>query len=165
MSFAEAVLVLLVVGLAIWNRTLRRDKELLSEQLRGVRDKGNERKPELIGAQPERAVAEVPRIETELFCPNCKSSLTEVDQKSRKGDGVVCPACNHSWSVSNQPRYRPVVPSINDPNRGWTFADQKTSCPDCGSGEFEMRTYGGPLEYADTHCAKCGKLIRRFDAA
>jgi hypothetical protein len=45
----------------------------------------------------------------------------------------------------------------------WTYVDQNKSCPDCGSSEFEMRTYGGPLEYADTHCAKCGKLIRRFD--
>jgi len=45
----------------------------------------------------------------------------------------------------------------------WTYVDQNKSCPECGSSEFEMRTYGGPLEYADTHCAKCGKLIRRFD--
>jgi len=28
-----------------------------------------------------------------------------------------------------------------------------------------MRTYGGPWEYADTHCAQCGKLIRRYDEA
>jgi hypothetical protein len=46
-----------------------------------------------------------------------------------------------------------------------TYTFQNTSCPDCGSTEFEMRTYGGPMEYADTHCAKWGRLIRRFDAA
>jgi hypothetical protein len=45
----------------------------------------------------------------------------------------------------------------------WTYADQNKSCPDCGSHEFEMRTYGGPWEYADTHCAGCGKLIHRYD--
>jgi hypothetical protein len=48
-------------------------------------------------------------------------------------------------------------------NRLWTYVDRNTSCPDCGSSEFEMRDYGGPSEFADTHCAKCGKLIRRFD--
>ena len=40
-----------------------------------------------------------------------------------------------------------------------------TSCPDCGSTEREMRNYGRSWDEADTHCAKCGKLIRRFDAA
>jgi hypothetical protein len=55
-----------------------------------------------------------------------------------------------------------VAPSANGL---WTFAIQNTSCPDCGCTEFEMKTYGGPWEYADTHCAGCGKLIRRFDAA
>ena len=32
-------------------------------------------------------------------------------------------------------------------------------CPDCGSTEREMRTYGGSLDDADIHCANCGKLI------
>ena len=47
----------------------------------------------------------------------------------------------------------------------WTYESQNSSCPSCGSSEFEMRTYGGPWEYADTHCAQCGKLIRRYDEA
>jgi hypothetical protein len=44
-----------------------------------------------------------------------------------------------------------------------SFADPNVSCPDCGSTEFEMRTYGGSWEYADTHCTRCGRLILRFD--
>jgi tRNA(Ile2) C34 agmatinyltransferase TiaS len=54
---------------------------------------------------------------------------------------------------------------VSAANTQWTYTAQNASCPDCGSTEFEMRTYGGPMEYADTHCAKCGRLIRRFDAA
>jgi hypothetical protein len=34
-------------------------------------------------------------------------------------------------------------------------------CPDCGSSELEMRTYGGSTDDADSHCAQCGKLIHR----
>jgi predicted RNA-binding Zn-ribbon protein involved in translation (DUF1610 family) len=38
---------------------------------------------------------------------------------------------------------------------------QNTPCPDCGSAEIEMRAYGGSWDDAETHCAKCGKLIQR----
>lgn len=38
---------------------------------------------------------------------------------------------------------------------------QNIPCPDCGSTEIEMRTYGGSWDDADFHCAKCGKLIHR----
>jgi hypothetical protein len=58
-----------------------------------------------------------------------------------------------------------TLESGNSVNTRWTHRVRNTSCPDCGSTEFEMRTYGGPMEYADTHCAKCGRLICRFDAA
>jgi len=34
-------------------------------------------------------------------------------------------------------------------------------CPGCGSTEREMRTYGGNWDDADSHCARCGKLIHR----
>jgi len=34
-------------------------------------------------------------------------------------------------------------------------------CPDCGSTEREMRTYGGNWDDADFHCSRCGKLIHR----
>jgi transcription elongation factor Elf1 len=163
-SLAEAALVIAVIALAIRNRTLKKEKELLFKQLCGMRDGGEGKSPEPAAAQTKKVVSEVPKIETELFCPNCKSGPTEIYEGSREG-GLVCRACDHTWIVSNQPGYCPVVPSTNSPNREWTYADQNTSCPDCGSTEFEMRTYGGPWEYADTHCAKCGKLIRRFDAA
>lgn len=103
-----------------------------------------------------------PEIETEHPCPNCKSGPTEIYERSREGEGWICRACNHAWLVSSPSRYCPVAPSANP---RWTYTVQNTSCPDCGSTEFEMRTYGGPWEYADTHCAKYGKLIRRFDAA
>jgi len=116
-SFAEAVqaiLAIVVIGLAIQNGKLKREKELLFKQLCRMRDKEEGEKPELFAMQAKQEIAEVPVVETD------------------------------SWL---------------------TYMVQYTSCPDCGSAEFEMRTYGGPWEYADTHCAKCGKLIRRFDAA
>ena len=101
--------------------------------------------------------------ETEHPCPNCKSGATEIYETSREGEGWICGACSHSWLVSSQPPYyRQVVPTANV---WWTYTVQNQSCPDCGSTEFEMRTYGGPWEYADTHCAECGKLIHRYDAA
>lgn len=46
-------------------------------------------------------------------------------------------------------------------NREWTYTVQNASCPECGSDRFELRTYGGSWDDADTHCAKCGKLIHR----
>ena len=44
-------------------------------------------------------------------------------------------------------------------NNRLTYTDQNTLCPSCGSTVFEMRTYGGSWDDADTHCAGCGKLI------
>ena len=119
-GFAEAVqaiLVIAVIGLAIRNGKLKREKELLLKQQQRIRDKEQGENPELAAAQE---------------------------------------------TAKNPPRYSPVVSSGNS---RWVYTIQNTSCPDCGSIEFEMRTYGGPWEYADTHCANCGKLIRRFDAA
>jgi hypothetical protein len=49
-----------------------------------------------------------------------------------------------------------------DPKRDRKFrCSQETPCPNCGSTEGEMRTYGGNWDDADCHCAQCGKLIRR----
>ena len=161
-SFAEAViaiLVIAVIGLAIRNGKLKREKELLFKQLRRMRDKEERKNPELAATQE---TAEVQEIETGHSCPNCKSGLTEIYERSRDQEGWICRACNHTWLVLNPPRYSPVVPSGKS---RWTYTIRNTSCPDCGCVEFEMRTYGGPWEYADTHCASCGKLIRRFDAA
>src|ERR1700674_2835831 len=118
-SFAEvvqAILTIVVIGLAIRNGKLKREKELLFKQLCRMRDKEEGGKRELFAMQAKQEIAEVPEVETD------------------------------SW-------------------RTYMVQIQNTSCPDCGSTEFEMRTYGEPWEYADTHCAKCGKLIRRFDAA
>ena len=126
-SFAEAVqgiLVIAVIGFAVRNWKLKREKELLFAQLR---EKTEGRNPELVAMQAKQEIAEGLEIET--------ARLT---------------------------RYSRVAPSANGL---WTFAIQNTSCPGCGCTEFEMKTYGGPWEYADTHCAGCGKLIRRFDAA
>ncbi len=39
-----------------------------------------------------------------------------------------------------------------------------TTCPDCGSAEFEMRNYSLLWHEGDIHCARCGKFIRTFDA-
>jgi hypothetical protein len=129
-SFTEAALVMVVAGLAIKNRTLEKQKELLFKQLCRMRDEEDGQNSEPPAVQMTRQeIAEAPKseIENSYSCPNVKSS-----------------------------------PSANT---RWTYTAQNASCPDCGSTEFEMRTYGGPWEYADTHCAKCGKLIRRFDAA
>ncbi len=38
---------------------------------------------------------------------------------------------------------------------------QHGPCPDCGSTNLEICTYGGSWDDADFHCAKCGKLIQR----
>ena len=113
-EIVQAILVISVIGLAVRNRKLKREKEILSEQLCRMREKEEGRNPE-----------PVPMQATQL----------ESDPVAPSADGL------------------------------WTFPIQNTSCPDCGCTEFEMRTYGGPWEYADTHCAGCGKLIRRFDAA
>ena len=121
-----------------------------------------ERRIKLSGHRPTSPVTE-----TEQSCPNCKSGPTEIYERSREGEGWICRACNHRWLVSrqlvsSQPHYhRRVAPAANGRR---TYTVQNESCPDCGSTELEMRTYGGLWEYADTHCAECGKLIRRFDA-
>jgi len=39
-----------------------------------------------------------------------------------------------------------------------------TSCPDCGSTEFEMRNYSMMWHEGDIHCKNCGRFIRTFDA-
>ena len=126
-SFAEevqALLVIAVIGLAVKNWKLKREKELLFAQL-GEKAEGRTR--DLVDMQAKQEIVAGPEIDT-----------------------------------ASLPRYSRVAPSANGL---WTFAIQNTSCPDCGCTEFEMKTYGGPWEYADTHCAWCGKLIRRFDAA
>jgi hypothetical protein len=126
-SFAEAVqalLIIAVIGLAVRNWKLKREKDLLFAQLR---EKAERRNRDLVDTQAKQEIVAGPEIET-----------------------------------ASLPRYGRVAPSANGL---WTFAIQNTSCPDCGCIEFEMKTYGGPWEYADTHCAGCGKLIRRFDAA
>jgi hypothetical protein len=126
-SFAEAVqaiLLIAVIGLAVRNWKLKREKELLFARLQ---EKAEGRNLELVAVQAKQEIAEGQEIET-----------------------------------ASVPRYSRAAPSANGL---WIFAIQNTSCPDCGCTEFEMKTYGGPWEYADTHCAGCGKLIRRFDAA
>jgi hypothetical protein len=84
----------------------------------------------------------------ELAALQAKQELDEV-AKNDTDSSFSCPTFKSSYSANGR----------------WTYAVQNTSCPECGCTVFEMRTYGGPLEYADTHCARCGKLIRRFDAA
>jgi Zn finger protein HypA/HybF involved in hydrogenase expression len=126
-SFAEvvqALLVIVVIGLAMRNARLKREKELLSRQLGEMQTKEEEKSPERIAAtEAKQEIAAASEIEKENSCTNAA------------------------------------------PLRGqrWTLAELNSSCPQCGSIEFEMRTYGGPWEYADTHCAGCGKLILRFD--
>ena len=39
-----------------------------------------------------------------------------------------------------------------------------TTCPACGSTDFEMRNYERMWHEGDIHCARCGQYIRRFDA-
>jgi hypothetical protein len=128
-SLAEAALVIVVMALAIRNRTLKKEKELLFKQLCGMRDRGDRKNPELAALQAKQEIAEVPKIRTE-----------------------------NSFSSPN-------FESDHSSGGRWTYESQNRSCPNCGSTVFEMRTYGGPWEYADTHCAQCGKLIRRYDAA
>jgi ribosomal protein L37AE/L43A len=96
-----------------------------------------------------------PEIETEHPCPNCKSGPAEIYERSREGEGWICRACNHTWLV---PHYCRAVPLASS---RWTSAAQSTPCPACGSTRFEYRTYGGSWDDADTHCARCGKLIHR----
>jgi hypothetical protein len=128
--FAETVLAILaiaVIGLAVWSGKLRREKELLLEELLRTRENERGKSPERGALQAEQEIAEAPPI------------------KAASSSGRD-----------------PVAPSGNG---GWTYEAQNTSCPECGCTKFEMRTYGGPWEYADTHCDRCGRLIRRFDAA
>jgi hypothetical protein len=127
-GLAEAALVIVVVGLAIRNRTLTKEKELLFKQLCRMRDE-EEGERTAVSMRAKPGIAEVPGTTQNIPVP------------------VQTLASRHSA------------------NTGWTYTSPNTSCPDCGSTEFEMRTHGGPMEYADTHCAKCGRLIRRFDAA
>lgn len=161
-SFAEAVqaiLVIAVIGLAMKNSRLKREKEFLFKQLRGVRDKERENNEEL---SAPKETTEVSKIATGHSCPNCKSGSTEIYKRSRDQEVWICRACIQTWIVVNTSSSSPVVSSKDSP---WGYTSPDKSCPDCGSNRFEMRTYGGPWEYADTHCAHCGKLIRRFDAA
>jgi transposase-like protein len=92
-------------------------------------------------------------IETRPSCPNCKSGSTEIYETSREGQGWICRDCHDSWIV---PSDRRGVPSVI---HQWSYV-HTTSCPGCGSTEFEMRTYGGSWDDADTHCARCGRLIQ-----
>ena len=110
-------------------------------------------------------------------CPNCKSGDCEVYETSLEGQGWICRDCNHTWRLGRggtQPvSKRRVCNSTWFPRRSRTPKPVSTvglqstqpysvraSCPNCGSTEFEMRTYGGSWDDADTHCAKCGKLLQ-----
>jgi hypothetical protein len=55
----------------------------------------------------------------------------------------------------------PKSPTALYTNRRVVHRPEASPCPDCGSTELEMRTYGGSTDDADSHCAKCGKLIHR----
>lgn len=112
----QALLVVVVIGLAMRNARLKREKELLSKQLGEMRTREEEGK----GAE---------RIAVEALNPGI-AAVPDIEKEHSRPDRDSGPA---------------------------------ESCPECGSTEFEMRTYGGPWEYADTHCARCGKLILRFD--
>ena len=128
--FAETVLAILaiaVIGLAVGNRKLRREKEFLLDELLRTREREWSKSAERGRLQARQGIAESPPI------------------KAASSPGRV-----------------PAAPSGNG---RWTYEAQNRSCPDCGCTQFEMRTYGGPWEYADTHCDRCGRLICRFDAA
>jgi hypothetical protein len=127
-SLAGAALVIVVIGLAIRNRTLKKEKKLLFKELCRMRDK-EQGEQIAVSMQAKAEIAKVPEM------------------------------------TQNIPAPVQTLESGHSANTRWTHTAHNTSCPDCGSTQFEMRSYGGPLEYADTHCAKCGRLIRRFDAA
>ena len=126
-GLAVAGLVIVVVALAMRYRTLKKEKELLFEQLCRMQEK-EEGERTTVSARAKPEIAEVPE------------------------------------TIQNVPAPDQTLASRHSATQ-WTYTSPNTSCPDCGSTEFEMRSYGGPMEYADTHCAKCGRLIRRFDAA
>lgn len=55
--------------------------------------------------RPREEGGATPRLqsagETELPCPNCKSSgATEIYERSREGEGWICRACNYTWLVA-----------------------------------------------------------------
>jgi rubrerythrin len=158
-SFAEAVpsiLVIVVILLAIRNGRLKREKEVLAKQLSGMRNKEGEGNQESAAA---KKTAEVGVVPTGHCCPNCHSGSTEIYKISQDQEVWICRACIQTWLVASPPASRTMAYSDNP---GWACTIQNTSCPGCGSSKFEMRTYGGPWEYADTHSAHCGKLIRRL---
>ena len=128
-SFAEAALVIVLIGLAIRIRTLTKEKDVLFKELCRTREREPQTDREPVAIEVRQEIAEVEGINT----PRSPS--------------------------------RPNFESDHSSGGRWTYESQNRSCPDCGSTVFEMRTYGGPWEYADTHCAMCGKLIRRYDAA
>jgi ribosomal protein L37AE/L43A len=94
-------------------------------------------------------------------CPYCKSGATEIYERSREGEGWICRACNHTWLAGGSRTPSEEKPISTVRVRSTSPCSEYTSCPRCGSKEFEYRTYGGSWEDADTHCAKCGKLIHR----
>ena len=113
-------------------------------------------------------------------CPNCKSEHCEVYETSLEGQGWICRVCNHTWFLggggSPQPepvsklrvcksrwfprRRREPGPVLTPGLRSTESYPERALCPSCGSAEFEMRTYGGSWDDADTHCATCGKLVQ-----
>jgi len=111
-------------------------------------------------------------------CPNCNSGNFEVYETSLEGQGWICRVCNHTYflgrggtpqSVSKlrvcnsrwfSRRSRTPRPVSTLGLRSTQPYSERASCPNCGSTEFEMRTYGGSWDDADTHCAKCGKLVQ-----
>jgi hypothetical protein len=127
-------LVNVVLALALRNARLKRERELLSRQLAEMRT-GEAGKP-ATGKRVEGKVTE--------------GKITE-------------PAAPEAQKTVAQPATTPLPFPSPPAARPRSFADTNVSCPDCGSTDFEMRTYGGSWEYADTHCARCGKLILRFD--
>ena len=44
------------------------------------------------------------------------------------------------------------------------FHVNNTTCPKCGSTEFELKNYSMMWHEGDIHCAKCGQFIRYYDA-
>lgn len=72
-----------------------------------------------------------------------------------------CEGCSRYEAAQAAPtQFQTVLPAS-----GRDLTVQNAPCRSCGSTEIDMRTYGGSWDEADTHCANCGKLIRRFDGS
>lgn len=101
-----------------------------------------------------------------LFRELCRMRDQEPQTDPDSVDLQVRPKIAEVARINTPPsQSRPSVRSSPFYSGRLTYESQNSPCPSCGSTEFEMRTYGGPWEYADTHCAQCGKLIRHYDEA